>query len=89
MAGFKAAFVGDHMQGTIAVLIKSESADYYLYCFENDYLQDIEEYLTDNLDMYSPICHWMTNGPNEDFVSGVDTILEKLTDLSWERNDDE
>lgn len=71
--------------GTVAVYIKSESGDNSLYCFENKCVEDITKELTDNLEMFCPICDWITAGNNEDFVSDVDTFMKTLVNLSWER----
>ena len=71
--------------GTVAVSIRSESGDRYLYCFENKHVEDIAKELKENLEMFCPICEWDTAGDNEDFVSEVDTFMYELYDKSWER----
>lgn len=75
-------------RGTIAVYVKSESGDEYLYCYENMFVEDIEKNLRDDLEMFCPICTYMTAGNNEDFVSDVDTLMEVIYKDSWERNDE-
>lgn len=74
--------------GTVAVYIRSESGDRSLYCFENKYLEDISRELREDLEMLSPICEWETTGNNEDFVSDVETFMDTLYNLSWEREDE-
>lgn len=71
--------------GTVAVWVRSESGDAYLYCFENKHVEDIAKELTEDLEMFCPMCEWKTAGDNEDFVSDVDTFMYDLYDKSWER----
>lgn len=75
-------------QGTVAVYIKSESGDGYLYCFENQSAEDIESKLMDDMEMFYPICEVVTDGSNEDFVSDVDTALARVRESSWGRAED-
>lgn len=74
--------------GTIAVYLKSESADSYLYCFENTSVEDIAKELREDMEWFCPLCEWKTRGSDEYFVSEVDDLLEKIYDESWERTDE-
>lgn len=76
------------VKGTVAVYMKSESGDNYLYCFENVSLEDIAKELREDMDWFRPLCDYKTTGNNEDFVSGVKTLLETIYEESWERNDE-
>lgn len=75
-------------QGTVAVYIRSESGDGYLYCFENQSVEDIEIQLMENMEMFYPICEVVTDGSNEDFVSDVDIMLGRVYDASWDHAED-
>lgn len=74
--------------GTVAVYIKSESCDQYLYCFENVSVKDISKTLNDEIEMFCPIYEWLTSGTNDDFVEDVDNFMSDLSARSWEGDDE-
>jgi hypothetical protein len=74
--------------GTVAVYLKSESGDSYLYCFENTTLIDIAASLREDLEWFCPLCEWKTAGNDKSFVEKVENVMSQIYEESWERNDD-
>ncbi|QQG32296.1 hypothetical protein CkP1_0133 [Citrobacter phage CkP1] len=72
---------------SVAVFVKSESGDYYLYSFgDNESEEQIKEQLEDNLSYFSPICEWMVS-TSDDTSPSVETrmteFMNELFDRSW------
>lgn len=72
---------------SIAVFVKSESADSYLYSFnDNESVDDIRNRLSTNLEMFTPISDWMVEGSfdcDEDMIEEVESIMQRLREISW------
>lgn len=72
---------------SIAVFVKSESADSYLYSFnDNESVDDIRNRLSTDLEMFTPISDWMVDGSfdcDEDMIEEVESILQRLREISW------
>lgn len=74
--------------GTVAVYVKSESGDSYLYCFEDETIIYIAEQMRENLEMFCPICDWKIAGKDKDFLEYVDNVMSQIYEESWEREDE-
>lgn len=72
---------------SIAVFVKSESADSYLYSFnDNESVDDIRNRLSTDLEMFTPISDWMVQGSfdcDEDMIEDVESIMSRLREISW------
>ena len=72
---------------SIAVFVKSESADSYLYSFnDNESVDDIRNRLSTDLEMFTPISDWMVEGSfdsDEDMIEEVESIMQRLREISW------
>lgn len=72
---------------SIAVFVKSESADSYLYSFnDNESVDDIRNRLSTDLEMFTPISDWIVNGSfdcDEDMIEEVESIMNRLREISW------
>ncbi|URQ04199.1 hypothetical protein vBEclMUFV01_231 [Enterobacter phage vB_EclM-UFV01] len=72
---------------SIAVFVKSESADSYLYSFnDNESVDDIRNRLSTDLEMFTPISDWMVTGSfdcEEDTIEEVESLIERLREISW------
>ncbi|HIH9267911.1 hypothetical protein VPA32_orf133 [Klebsiella phage vB_KpnM_VPA32] len=72
---------------SIAVFVKSESADSYLYSFnDNESVDDIRNRLATDLEMFTPISDWMVEGSfdcDEDMIEEVESIMQRLREISW------
>lgn len=72
---------------SIAVFVKSESADSYLYSFnDNESVDDIRNRLSTDLEMFTPISDWMVDGSfdcDEDMIEEVESIMQRLHEISW------
>lgn len=72
---------------SIAVFVKSESADSYLYSFnDNESVDDIRNRLSTDLEMFTPISDWMVDGSfncDEDMIEDVESIMSRLREISW------
>ncbi|USL85618.1 hypothetical protein [Enterobacter phage fGh-Ecl01] len=72
---------------SIAVFVKSESADSYLYSFnDNESVDDIRNRLSTDLEMFTPISDWMVDGSfdcDEDMIEEVESIMQRLREISW------
>ncbi|ADB81630.1 hypothetical protein CC31p134 [Enterobacter phage CC31] len=72
---------------SIAVFVKSESADSYLYSFnDNESVDDIRNRLSTGLEMFTPISDWMVEGSfdsDEDMIEEVESIMQRLREISW------
>lgn len=72
---------------SIAVFVKSESADSYLYSFnDNESVDDIRNRLATDLEMFTPISDWMVEGSfdcDEDMIKEVESIMQRLREISW------
>lgn len=72
---------------SIAVFVKSESADSYLYSFnDNESVDDIRNRLSTDLEMFTPISDWIVDGSfdcDEDMIEEVESIMQRLREISW------
>jgi hypothetical protein len=72
---------------SIAVFVKSESADSYLYSFnDNESVDDIRNRLSTDLETFTPISDWMVEGSfdcDEDMIEDVESIMSRLREISW------
>lgn len=72
---------------SIAVFVKSESADSYLYSFnDNESVDDIRNRLSTDLEMFSPLSEWLVEGSfdsDEDQIEEVESICHRLHEISW------
>lgn len=72
---------------SIAVFVKSESADSYLYSFnDNESVDDISNRLSTDLEMFTPISDWMVDGSfdcDEDMIEEVESLMQRLREISW------
>lgn len=72
---------------SIAVFVKSESADSYLYSFnDNESVDDIRNRLSTDLEMFTPISDWIVEGSfdcDEDMIEEVESIMQRLREISW------
>lgn len=72
---------------SIAVFVKSESADSYLYSFnDNESVDDIRNRLSTDLEMFTPIADWMVAGSfdcDEDMIEEVESLMQRLREISW------
>ncbi|ULA52633.1 hypothetical protein [Enterobacter phage vB-EclM_KMB20] len=72
---------------SIAVFVKSESADSYLYSFnDNESVDDIRNRLSTDLEMFTPISDWMVEGSfdcDEDMIEEVESLMQRLREISW------
>lgn len=72
---------------SIAVFVKSESADSYLYSFnDNESVDDIRNRLSTDLEMFTPIGDWMVDGSfdcDEDMIEEVESLMQRLREISW------
>ena len=72
---------------SIAVFVKSESADSYLYSFnDNESVDDIRNRLATDLEMFTPISDWMVEGSfdcDEDMIEEVESLMQRLREISW------
>ncbi|AVR55312.1 hypothetical protein PSH1140_107 [Enterobacter phage myPSH1140] len=72
---------------SIAVFVKSESADSYLYSFnDNESVDDIRNRLSTDLEMFTPISDWMVDGSfdcDEDMIEEVESLMQRLREISW------
>ncbi|BBC78188.1 Hypothetical protein KNT65_gp140 [Escherichia phage EcS1] len=70
----------------VAVYIKSESGDSYLYSFEDSQsLDSIHSKLSENLDYFSPIADWtIAVSENSEYEeSDVEETIREIYSLSW------
>lgn len=70
--------------GTVAVYIKSESGDSYLFCFEKESVSDINEELIYLMDDFSPIGDYEVAGNDPIFTEQVNETLKNIYKKSWE-----
>ncbi|AHI61033.1 hypothetical protein CG98_gp130 [Enterobacter phage PG7] len=72
---------------SIAVFVKSESADSYLYSFnDKESVDDIRNRLSTDLEMFTPISDWMVEGSfdcDEDTIEEAESIMQRLREISW------
>lgn len=69
--------------GTVAVYLKSESGDDYLYCFEEETIIYIAEKLRSDLEMFCPLCEYKIAGNDKAFVEYVEHVMSQIYDESW------
>lgn len=71
--------------GTVAVYLKSESGDDYLYCFEEETMIYIAAKLREDMEMFCPLCEYKVAGNDKAFVKYIENIMSQIYEESWER----
>jgi hypothetical protein len=72
---------------SVAIYVKSESGDSYLYSFENtETAADIRAKMLDNIEMFEPIADCRVSIGKctpANVQQEVDLIMDEIYDLSW------
>ncbi|AHY25375.1 hypothetical protein PS2_129 [Serratia phage PS2] len=71
----------------IAICIKSESCDKYIYAYDTGTpVETIKEELLGDMDMFAPICEWeySVSQSSMDVNGDIDNMMSGIFDASWE-----
>ena len=76
---------------SVAIYVKSESMDAYLYSFcDGESEEAIKDELENQLEMFSPICDYMisiSSGTSPSVETRLEEFMQELFNKSWGRND--
>lgn len=77
---------------SIAIYVKSESGDSYLYTYDKDVPEDkIKDDLDTDLDMFCPIADYklaVSDSESPSKETRIEEFMSELTDKSWNRDDE-
>ena len=77
---------------SVAVYVKSESGDNYVYSFSStETLLDIKTRLMNDIEMFQPLAEYevsVSRNESEDMLSSVEDLMQYVFEQSWKRDYD-